>query len=140
MAGWPTLPTRPGPDRGRGRQAQTMKTLNRRIKMISTISLEDKVKEIDQPWSPVEVARVNDQVVRMSLVKGEYHWHKHTNEDELFYVYKGKIVIQVKDQEDIVLHEGEMVVVPKGVEHCPKCIEPSYVLVFEPYVLKSGGD
>jgi mannose-6-phosphate isomerase-like protein (cupin superfamily) len=108
--------------------------------MISTIRLEDKIKKLDQPWSPIEVARVNDQVIRMSLLKGEYHWHKHTNEDELFYVYRGKIVIQLKDQEDIVLREGEMVVIPKGVEHCPKSIEPSYVIVFEPYVLKSQGD
>jgi quercetin dioxygenase-like cupin family protein len=108
--------------------------------MISTIRLGDIIKKLDQPWSPTEVARVNDQVVRMSLVKGEYHWHKHTGEDELFYVYKGKIVIQLKDQKDIVLQEGEMVVIPKGVEHCPKSIEPSYVLVFEPSVLKSRGD
>jgi mannose-6-phosphate isomerase-like protein (cupin superfamily) len=108
--------------------------------MISTIRLKDTIKKLDQPWSPVEVARVNDQVVRMSLVAGEYHWHKHTNEDELFYVYRGKIVIQLKDQKDIVLQEGEMVVIPKGVEHCPKSIELSYVLVFEPYKLKSRGD
>ena len=108
--------------------------------MISVISLGNKIREIDQPWFPIEVARVNDQVARMSFVKGEYHWHKHTNEDELFYVYKGKIVIQLKDQEDIPLQEGEMAVIPKGVEHCPKSIEPSYVLVFEPYVLKSRGD
>jgi mannose-6-phosphate isomerase-like protein (cupin superfamily) len=108
--------------------------------MISTIGLGDIIKKLDQPWSPVEVAQVNDQVVRLSLVKGEYHWHKHTNEDELFYVYRGKIVIQLKDQEDIILQEGEMVVVPKGVEHCPKSIEPSYVLVFEPSALKSRGD
>jgi mannose-6-phosphate isomerase-like protein (cupin superfamily) len=112
----------------------------RRAKMISAISLGDKIREIDQPWSPTEVARVNDQVVRMSLVKGKYHWHKHANEDELFYVYKGEIVIQLKNQEDISLREGQMVVIPKGVEHCPKSIEPSYVLVFEPYVLKSRGD
>jgi quercetin dioxygenase-like cupin family protein len=112
----------------------------RRAKMISAISLRDKIEEIDQPWSPIEVARVNDQVVRMSLVKGEYHWHKHTNEDELFYVYKGKIVIQLKGQEDIPLQEGEIAVIPRGMEHRPKSVEPSYVLVFEPYVLKSRGD
>jgi len=108
--------------------------------MISTIRLGDIVKKLDQPWSPIEVARVNDQVVRMSLLKGEYHWHKHTSEDELFYVYRGKIVIQLKDQENIVLQEGEMVVIPKGVEHCPKSKELSYVLVFEPSALKSRGD
>jgi len=108
--------------------------------MISKICLGDIIKKLDQPWSPLDVARVNDQVVRMSFIEGEYHWHKHTNEDELFYVYKGKIVIQLKDQEDIILQKGEMVVIPKGVEHCPKSLEPSHVLVFEPYVLKSRGD
>lgn len=108
--------------------------------MISAINLEDKIEQIDKPWSPVEVARVNDQVVRISLLKGEFHWHKHTDEDELFYVYKGSIVIQLKDQPDIALHGGEMVVIPKGVEHCPKSVEPSYVLLFEPYLLQTRGD
>jgi quercetin dioxygenase-like cupin family protein len=108
--------------------------------MISTINLEDKINELDKPWSPIEVARVNEQVVRMSLLEGEYHWHKHTNEDELFYVYKGSIVIQLKDQPDIALREGEMAVIPKGVEHRPRSAEPSYILVFEPAVLQSRGD
>jgi quercetin dioxygenase-like cupin family protein len=108
--------------------------------MISTIRLEDRIRELDKPWSPVEVARVNDQVVRMSLLEGEYHWHKHTNEDELFYVYRGSITIQLKNQPDITLHEGEMTVIPKGIEHCPKSAEPAYVLVFEPAVLRSRGD
>ena len=108
--------------------------------MISTINLEDKIKKIAKPWYPIEVARVNDQVVRMSLVKGEFHWHKHTGEDELFYVYKGSIIIQLKDQPDIALNEGEMAVIPKGAEHCPKSVEPSYVLLFEPYVLQTRGD
>ena len=111
------------------------------ITMISIISLKDKIKEIGgKPWSPVDVARVNDQVVRMALLEGEFHWHKHTNEDELFYVVKGKIVIQLKDQPNITLREGQIAVIPKGVEHCPKSLEPSYVLLFEPYVLQTRGD
>ncbi len=108
--------------------------------MIPVINLEEKIKEIAKPFSPIEVARVNDQVVRMALVVGEFHWHKHTNEDELFYVYKGYITIQLRDQPDIALHEGEMAVIRKGVEHCPKSVEPSYNLLFEPYVLKTRGD
>lgn len=108
--------------------------------MIPKINLENKIKEIDKPWSPIEVARVNDYVIRMALFEGEYDWHKHTNEDELFYVYKGSIVIQLKDLPDIILHEGEMAVVPKGLEHCPKALKASYVLMFEPAVLKSKGD
>ena len=109
--------------------------------MIPIINLESKIKEIDgKPWSPVDVAKVNDQVIRLSLLKGEFHWHKHTNEDELFYVIDGKIVIQLKDQPDITLRKGEMAIIPKGVEHCPKSQEPSYVLLFEPFVLQTRGD
>ena len=76
----------------------------------------------------------------MALFDGEYHWHKHASEDELFYVYRGRIIIQVELYPDITLREGEMVVIPKGVEHCPKSLEPSYVLMFEPDVLRSRGD
>ncbi len=108
--------------------------------MISTINLNDKIKQIKKPWTPIEVARVNDQVVRMALMDGEFHWHKHAKEDELFYVYKGSIIIQLKDQPDITLNEGEMAVIPKGVEHCPKSSKPSYNLLFEPAVLSTRGD
>ena len=90
--------------------------------------------------SPISVAQVNDHVIRMSYIDGEFHWHKHRNQDELFYILKGKIVIQLKDQSDITLSEGEIAVIPKGVEHCPKSIEPSYVLLFEPFILQTRGD
>lgn len=109
--------------------------------MISKINLERKLREIGgKAWSPIDIIRTNDQVVRMALVDGEFHWHKHTNEDELFYVFKGKIIIQLKDQPDINLRKGEMVVIPRGIEHCPKSTEPSYVILFEPFVLKTTGD
>jgi mannose-6-phosphate isomerase-like protein (cupin superfamily) len=108
--------------------------------MITAISLRDKIKEMSKPWFPVEVARVNDHVVRIALYDGEYPWHKHANEDELFFVYKGSIVIQMKGQQDVTLREGEMAVMPRGVEHSPRCLEPSYVLMFEPQTLKSRGD
>ncbi|MFW9821848.1 MAG: cupin domain-containing protein [Candidatus Thorarchaeota archaeon] len=109
--------------------------------MISKINLEKKIEEIrGKPWSPIDITRTNDQVIRMALVDGEFHWHKHTNEDELFYVFKGNIVIQFQEQPDIDLKEGEMVVIPKGIKHCPKSIKPSYVILFEPFVLKTTGD
>ena len=90
--------------------------------------------------SPIDVTRVNDQVVRLSYIDGEFHWHKHTDQDELFYILKGKLIIQFKEQNDITLSEGEMAVIPKGIEHCPKSIEPTFVLLFEPSVLKTRGD
>jgi quercetin dioxygenase-like cupin family protein len=90
--------------------------------------------------SPIEVARVNDQVIKLSYIDGEFHWHKHTNQDELFYILKGKLIIQLKDQPDITLFEGQMAVISKGVEHCPKSTEPSFVLLFEPFKLQTHGD
>jgi quercetin dioxygenase-like cupin family protein len=109
--------------------------------MISPIHLKDQMhKTSGKHCSPIDVARVNDQVVRMSYVDGEFHWHKHNDQDELFYILKGKLVIQLKEQPDITLSEGQMVVIPKGVIHCPKSIEPSYVLLFEPFNLQTRGD
>lgn len=110
--------------------------------MIPLTNINDKIKKIaGKPWYPIEVARVNDQVIRVALFKGEYHWHQHKDKDELFYVLKGEIMIQMKQPyKDVKLHEGDIAVVPKGVEHCTKSLIDSYVLMFEPYELKSEGD
>jgi mannose-6-phosphate isomerase-like protein (cupin superfamily) len=108
--------------------------------VITKVSLEERAKEIDESWSPVDVARVNDQVVRMAKIQGEYHWHKHTNEDELFYVLDGSITVQLRDQPDVVLNQGEMAVIPKGMEHCPRSEGLSCILMLEPHALVSRGD
>ncbi len=109
--------------------------------MMPVISLKKKMDEIrGKHCSPIDVVRVNDQVVRISYLYGEFHWHKHNNQDELFYILKGNLVIQLKNQPDIILSKGQMAMIPKGVEHCPKSIEPTYVLLFEPFVLISQGD
>jgi len=109
--------------------------------MISQINLEEKMNEIHgKHCLPINIVIVNDQVIRLAYINGEFHWHKHTNQDELFYILKGKIVIQLKEQSDITLSEGQIVVIPKGVEHCPKSIQPSYILLFEPISLKTQGD
>ena len=76
----------------------------------------------------------------MSYIDGTFHWHKHINHDELFYLIKGKLIIQLKNLPDITLSPGEMTVIEKGIEHCPKSIEPSYVLLFEPISLQTHGD
>jgi mannose-6-phosphate isomerase-like protein (cupin superfamily) len=95
---------------------------------------------IEKAWSPVDVALVNDQVVRAALFHGEYHWHKHTEEDELFLVYKGQIRIRIKNNSTVELTKGQLFVVPKGVEHKPESDLPSIVLMFEPLILTSKGD
>ncbi|QEE14250.1 cupin domain-containing protein [Promethearchaeum syntrophicum] len=109
--------------------------------MLSQINLEEKILEIDgKPWTPVEVVKLNNQVVRMAFCHGEYHWHKHTLEDEMFLAYRGQVTIQLRNQPDVILKEGEVLVVPKAVEHCPKSKNGCYVLVFEPMKTISIGD
>ena len=111
------------------------------VNMITPINLKHKMDQISgKHCSPIEIAQINDQVIRMSYIDGEFHWHKHTNQDELFYILKGKLIIQLKDHPDIILSEGQMVTIPRGINHCPKSIEPTYVLLFEPSSLKTKGD
>jgi mannose-6-phosphate isomerase-like protein (cupin superfamily) len=107
--------------------------------MVSVVDLGEIVDGFTGAWSPVDVAAVNDQVVRAALFDGEYHWHKHSEEDELFLVYKGSIRIELKN-EVIKLDQGQLCVIPKGIEHRPVAEAPSVVLLFEPSVLKSRGD
>ncbi|MDO8649500.1 MAG: cupin domain-containing protein [Candidatus Peregrinibacteria bacterium] len=102
----------------------------------STTNIEDLVRKLAEPWSPVDVARVNNHIIRLALFEGEYHWHVH-DADELFLVHRGEIVIQRKGYPDLLLKTGEIGVVPKGVEHCPKSAGKSFVLMFEPVALES---
>ncbi|MFW9935909.1 MAG: cupin domain-containing protein [Candidatus Thorarchaeota archaeon] len=108
--------------------------------MPSIIDVWDHVQQMRQPWAPKEIARVNDQVIRLALFDGEFPMHKHSNADELFYVLKGQITIRIKGQPDIVLTEGKMAVIPRNVEHSPKSVKPSYILMFEPLALNPRGD
>jgi len=107
---------------------------------IPKIDIEARWEEIEEPWSPVDLATVNDQIIRMALFHGEYHWHRHEEEDELFYVYRGEVRIEVKGYRDVELRSGEMAVIPRDVEHRPVSEGPSYVFMFEPLQLKSKGD
>jgi mannose-6-phosphate isomerase-like protein (cupin superfamily) len=108
--------------------------------MIPIVNLQQKMAGLDKPWSPVEVARVNDQALRLAWIEGEYHWHQHREEDELFYVLDGEINIHVRGHADVRLRTGEMAVIPKGTEHRPVSAGRSFILMFEPAALKSRGD
>jgi len=69
--------------------------------------------------------------VKLAKVKGEFQWHHHDSEDELFLVVKGKFTMRLKDS-DIVVNEGELIIIPRGVEHCPAAEEEALILLFEP--------
>ena len=95
-------------------------------------NLEEIDKQLgDTYYTPIEVARMNDFVIRAIAFKGEHHWHDHEHEDECFLVIKGSFVMQT-DQETITLNEGDGYVVPKGVKHCPIAKERAVVLLIEP--------
>lgn len=95
------------------------------------VVLEDKFLRFNDYWTPRIVAESNGQLVKLAKFKGEFDWHHHAFEDELFMVIKGQITIHLKD--DIVtLNEGEMYVVPKGVDHKPEAEKEAWVMMVEP--------
>lgn len=95
------------------------------------INLEEKFNLFDDHWSPKIIGELNDSYVKLAKFKGEFTWHKHDNEDEMFLVVKGKLLIKLRDK-DVHLNEGELFIVPKGVEHMPISDEESHILLLEP--------
>ncbi len=95
------------------------------------ISLNEKLSQIHEHWQPKITAELNGQYVKLVKFKDEFIWHHHENEDELFLVLKGKLRIEFRDG-TVDLDEGEMVVVPRGVEHRPVAGEEVHVMLFEP--------
>ena len=94
------------------------------------VNLEDKMRALTGYWHPGIVAEIDDSYVKIAKVKGDFVWHAHEDEDELFVVLRGRLVIQIRDQE-VALNERELYVVPTGVEHCPHADEDTYVLLIE---------
>ena len=99
--------------------------------MENVINLADKFNLFQEPWHPKIVGELNDSYVKLAKLKDEFVWHHHNNEDELFLVIKGTMVIKLRDQE-LTIHEGEFVIIPKGVEHLPVAEEEVQVLLLEP--------
>lgn len=95
------------------------------------VNLVDKLNLFSEHWQPKIVAELNGQAVKLVKIQGEFVWHHHDVEDELFYVLKGSFTMKLRDR-DIVLHEGEMLVVPRGVEHKPVAEHEAWIMLFEP--------
>ncbi|WP_298983644.1 cupin domain-containing protein [uncultured Roseibium sp.] len=106
--------------------------------MISNLDME--FGRITDYWSPRVVADVNNQSVKLAKLKGEFVWHDHADEDELFFIVKGSLTIQYRDRDDVVLSAGDLHVVPKGVEHNPLAENECWVMLFEPAETKHTGD
>ncbi|GMT43248.1 MAG: mannose-6-phosphate isomerase [bacterium] len=98
---------------------------------MSKVNLLEKFSLFDSYWDPKIVGELNNQYIKLAKLKGEFLWHHHENEDELFMVVKGHLTIKLRDG-DIELNEGEFYIIPKGIEHMPKAENEAYVLMFEP--------
>jgi mannose-6-phosphate isomerase-like protein (cupin superfamily) len=107
--------------------------------MIEKVDLAKKLSLFDERWSPKIVGTVNDCLVKLVKFEGEFVWHKHEREDELFLVLAGRMTMRLRDG-DQVLEAGQMIVVPHGVEHCPVASEECHVLLFEPGSTLNTGD
>ena len=107
--------------------------------MDGKVNLAAKLASFDEPFSPKIVAYLNDYKVYVGKVQGEFVWHKHDDTDELFLVLKGRLTMQLRDG-DVVLEEGELFVVPGGVEHCPRSEDETHLLVIEPRNTRNTGD
>ena len=95
------------------------------------VNIAQKFSLFDEYWSPRIAGELNDSYVKLAKLKGEFVWHHHAAEDELFLVVKGRLLIRLRDR-DIHLEEGEFVIIPKGVEHLPVAEEEAHVLLLEP--------
>ncbi len=107
--------------------------------MIENVNLAEKLRSFTEPWVPKVVGELNGQYVKVVKFKGEYVWHKHVDEDEMFMVLSGRIRVHLRDGV-VELNQGEFCVVPRGVEHKPEADETAEVLLFEPATTRNTGD
>lgn len=106
---------------------------------VEKVNLAEKFGLFSDYWSPKIAGQINDFHVKLVKVKGEFVWHHHDNEDELFLVVKGRLLIKLWDK-DVWLEEGEFVIIPKGVEHCPVAEEEVHLVLLEPATTLNTGN
>ena len=117
----------------------TSQQLTKRFILPNGIDLAEKLGLFEGYWSPKIVAGFNANDVMVAKFKGQFEWHSHADTDDLFYVLKGEIVIRLRDQ-DVHLSEGQLYVVPKGVEHAPYAEHEAHVMLIEPKNTPNTGD
>jgi mannose-6-phosphate isomerase-like protein (cupin superfamily) len=106
---------------------------------LETIDVQAVAATVTHPWFNQTLCKVNDAVVRLGVVKGEYHWHKHDADDEFFYVVEGEFIIDLEDR-TVALRPGQGFVVPKGRLHRPRAPQRTIVLMVETSAIVPTGD
>lgn len=103
------------------------------------INLAEKFARIERYWTPGIIGELNGQHVKLAKVKGAFDWHRHEHEDELFLVVEGRLEVQFRDRSEYVA-PGEILVVPRGVEHRPVADQETHILLFEPASTRNTGE
>ena len=106
---------------------------------LEKMDVNQMVKECKDKWFNQTLTRVNDSVIRLGIVEGEYHWHKHDNDDEFFFVLEGQLLIDLEDQ-TIELNPGQGVTIGKGVMHRPRAPKRTVMLMVETFNIQPTGD
>jgi mannose-6-phosphate isomerase-like protein (cupin superfamily) len=107
--------------------------------VIEKVGLAAKLASFDEPWQPKIVAELNDSYVKVVKFEGEFVWHHHDDEDELFLVVEGRMRMRFRDG-DVIVEPGELIVVPRGVEHCPVAEGDCHVVLIEPKTTLNTGN
>lgn len=103
------------------------------------INLAEKLARIDRYWTPGIIGELNGQHVKLAKVKGDFAWHRHEDEDELFLVLAGRLEMQFRDRSEYI-SPGEILIVPRGVEHRPVAARETHILLFEPASTRNTGE
>jgi mannose-6-phosphate isomerase-like protein (cupin superfamily) len=106
---------------------------------ITKVSINDKLSLFQDYWNPRIVGELNGQYLKVVKAKGKFDWHKHDNEDEMFLVIHGKLKMELRD-DTIIVNKGELIIIPKGVEHRPVAEEQVDIMLFEPASTHNTGD
>jgi mannose-6-phosphate isomerase-like protein (cupin superfamily) len=109
------------------------------VKELKSINLSEKFEKISDHWTPKVIAEMNDYQFKLVKVEGEFVWHAHKDTDETFIVLDGELTIQFRDR-TVTLSKGEMIVVPKGVEHKPAAETECRIMIIEPKGVTNTGD
>ena len=103
------------------------------------VNINEKLGLFTECWSPKIIGELNESYIKLAKLKGEFLWHRHVSEDEMFLVVRGRLIIRLRER-DIVLEDGEFFIIPKGVEHMPVTEEEVHVMLIEAKTTLNTGD
>jgi mannose-6-phosphate isomerase-like protein (cupin superfamily) len=106
---------------------------------IEVVNIKEKFGLFNEQWSPKIIGEMNDSYVKIAKLQGEFVWHLHENEDEMFLIIQGSLTIRLRDR-DLLVNAGEFVIIPHGVEHMPVAEEEVYLMMLEPKTTVNTGN